>query len=80
MHEELTADPVAAAVDAAYRAAVAADNAWSKELERLFGKDAGDVRYTQQGQSGPTLAPLYAAYRRANDAWFAAKRHQRGEG
>ena len=79
MHEERTAEQLAAAVDAAYRAAVAADNAWSRELERLFGEDAGDVRYTQQGRSGPTLAPLYAAYRRTNDAWLAARKQQRGE-
>lgn len=79
MHEELTAEQLAAGVAAAYRAAVAADNAWTRELERLFGKDAGDVRYTEQGRSGSTLAPLYEAYRRANDAWVATRKQQRGE-
>lgn len=31
----------------------AADDAWSIELQRLFGKRAGDVRYTKQGEGAP---------------------------
>jgi len=44
-----------------YRAAVQADEAWSAELHRLFGKRAGDVRYTRQseGEPGSELRRLY---------------------
>lgn len=31
----------------------AADNAWSAELKRLFGKHSGDVRYTKKGKGTP---------------------------
>jgi hypothetical protein len=56
----------------AYHAFVAADDAWQAELERLFGWRAGDVRYTTAGRTGPTLAPLYAEFRRTCNAWYAA--------
>ena len=52
-----------------FQAYLAADKAWSTELERLFGRNAGDVRYTKEGCEGPTLAPLYAEYVRTGDAW-----------
>jgi len=58
--------------DAAYRATCAADNAWQAELERRFGRNAGDVRYTEKGRTGATLAPLYAEFRRTNDLWLKA--------
>ncbi len=54
-----------------YHAFAAADAAWQAELERLFGKNAGDIRYTLEGRSGPTLFQLYAEVRRTNDAWQA---------
>lgn len=55
-----------------------ADEAWSKELQRLFGRDAGYIRYLDAGSIGPTLAPLYAEFRRAADAWHAAITKARG--
>lgn len=55
-----------------YQTYLTADRAWSAELQRLFGRNAGDVRYTEQGRTGPTLAPLYAEYRRTSDIWHAA--------
>ena len=33
-----------------HRSFQAADDAWSAELRRLFGKQAGDVRYTARGK------------------------------
>lgn len=54
-----------------YRAFIVADEAWSAELERLFGGKAGDIRYTAEGRTGPTLTPLYAEFRRACEAWHA---------
>lgn len=57
----------------AYQAMVAADDAWQAELERLFGRNAGDVRYTEEGRTGPALAPLYAEYRRTCAAWHDAQ-------
>lgn len=62
-----------------YRAYLEADRAWSAELQRLFGKNAGDVRYTDQGHTGPTLAPLYAEYRRTGEAWHTAIEAARDE-
>jgi hypothetical protein len=56
-----------------YRASLAADAAWQAELERLFGKRAGDVRYTALGRIGPTLAPLYAEQQRASNAYVKAQ-------
>lgn len=58
---------------AAYQAALDADNAWQAELERLFGRKAGDVRYTKEGRTGPTLEPLHAEFQRAGDAWRAIR-------
>jgi hypothetical protein len=55
-----------------YQTALAADHAWSAELQRLFGRNAGDVRYTEQGRTGPTLAPLYEEFRRTSAAWREA--------
>jgi len=59
---------------AAYRAAMDADDAWSAELRRRFGKNAGDVRYTAKGK-GPTGSNL----RRLHDAKIAADARLRGE-
>lgn len=54
----------------AYKAALAADNRWSLELRRLFGKRAGDVRYTKQGQGEPgtELNDAYLAFQVASEA------------
>jgi hypothetical protein len=55
----------------AYDAFVANDAAWQAELTRLFGENAGDVRYTPESKVG-TLAPLWAAFVATNNAWYAA--------
>lgn len=55
-----------------YSAAQQADDDFQHELEALFGRNAGDARYDQRGESTPRLHLLaqrkiesYAAYRRA---------------
>jgi hypothetical protein len=50
-----------------YRAAISADEAWGAELRRLFGKRAGDVRYTPKGAGAPG-----SELRRLHDAKVAA--------
>lgn len=62
---------------AKWRAAMDADNAWSAELQRQFGKRAGDVRYTSvgEGAKGSTLRTLYDAFRATTDAWTASIQH-----
>lgn len=40
----------------------AADDAWRRELEKEFGKKAGEARYDSRGKSTPTLKRLYDAY------------------
>jgi hypothetical protein len=58
-----------------YRAALAADYAWSVELRRLFGRSAGDVRYAPRGAgiAGSELRRLCDAKLEADrvlaDAW-----------
>lgn len=49
------------------KAAYAADDAYSAELRRLFGKNAGDVRYTRRGAGEPGTE-----LRRLSDAKLAA--------
>jgi hypothetical protein len=58
-----------------YYAAVHADHAWGVELRRIFGKNAGDVRYTIQGEGTPgsTLRALYDARCVAEAAWRAVE-------
>lgn len=48
--------------------AQAADDAWSAELTRSFGKKAGDVRYTPagEGEPGSALRLAYDRYKRAH--------------
>lgn len=56
-----------------------ADDAWQAELEKTFGRHAGDARYTPRGhgQPGTPLAAAWDAYRTARSAWeslvFAGK-------
>ena len=52
-------------------AAQVTDDAWSAELRRLFGKRAGDVRYTPQGNgdAGSDLRRLYDAREAARKAY-----------
>lgn len=44
-----------------HRAFQAADDAWSVELRKAFGKQAGDIRYTPRGKGDHGTA-LRAAY------------------
>lgn len=64
-----------------YHAAIAADAAWSAELKRQFGKNAGDVRYTARGKGEPgsELRRLHATFRSTSDAWLKAMRAAREE-
>lgn len=51
--------------------ALRTDNAWTVELVKVFGKNAGDVRYLKAGQGFPGT-PLNAAYlarTAAQEAW-----------
>lgn len=57
-----------------YRAAIAADQAWHDELVKVFGKRAGDARYTAQGSSTPTLAALRQTKIAADTALHLAQR------
>jgi hypothetical protein len=55
-----------------HKAALATDKAWQAELERVFGKRAGDMRYTKEGKGteGGTLRAVYNARRMAQEAWY----------
>ena len=55
------------------QAAIAADDAWSAELRRLYGDQAGDVRYTAKG-AGANGSEL----RRLHDAKVTADRNAFG--
>lgn len=60
---------------ATYYTALAADAAWSAELQRVFGKRAGDARYDARGVSTPELKALYDAKRVADEvAWAYTRR------
>lgn len=56
---------------ALHRAAIKADAAWSTDLHRVFGKDAGDARYDSRGTSTPELRRLCDA-KLAADAMVSA--------
>jgi hypothetical protein len=58
----------------AYFKAIAADDAWSQELQRLFGKRAGDIRYTEKGRGTPG-----SKLRKLHNAKLAADKKLRGE-
>lgn len=62
-----------------YQAFYAADKAWSTELQRLFGHDAGDMRYRKEGCTGPTLGPLHAELLRTAGAWQISIERERAE-
>lgn len=53
-------------------AAYAADDAYSAELRRVFGKDAGDARYDARGKSTPELRRLSDAKLAADAAMWAS--------
>ena len=49
----------------------AADDAWSNELRRIFGKDSGQARYEPRGKGEPgsTLRVLHDARDAARIRW-----------
>jgi hypothetical protein len=70
----------------AYAAAQAADDAWSAELYRLFGKHACNARYQPRGKGEPgtELRRLHEDFRTTSEAlhaaWVAVRQAQRAEG
>ena len=62
---------------ALYYEAMNADNAWQDELDRLFGKRAGDARYDGRGISTPTLAALHQDFRQKLDHWLQVMHDRR---
>jgi hypothetical protein len=64
-----------------YREACQADDAWQLELRRQFRWNAGDVRYTKEGEGaeGSLLNELYCAFRVSTDAWLKAVSDARKE-
>lgn len=56
-----------------------ADDEWSAELKRLFGKRAGDVRYTKEGEgaAGSRLRALYEEFKIAQRDWAKWNDEQR---
>lgn len=54
-----------------YQAACKADQAWSAELTRVYGRNAGDARYDRRGCASEELAHLSSESAAAKDAWLA---------
>lgn len=63
-----------ATIHAAYLAFAAADAAWSIELQKAFGRHAGDVRYMKagHGKPGSRLESTHDEFCRTRDAWHKA--------
>jgi hypothetical protein len=59
---------VTTAYETLYRAALAADAAYSAELFRLYKYRAGDARYDKRGTATPRLTELAAEKIRADEA------------
>jgi hypothetical protein len=53
----------------AYQAFKQADEQWSAALKRVFGKQAGDKRYTIDGETHPACAEAYKAFKQTGNAW-----------
>lgn len=51
-----------------------ADDAWSAELQRKFGKDAGQARYEPRGkgEEGSQLRALHDAREATRVVWYAS--------
>lgn len=63
----------------AYRTAVAADEAWQRELEQAYGKCAGDARYDKRGVATPELARLHSEFVAVRAAYLALWEAERKE-
>lgn len=63
----------------AQRAFQDADDEWSRQLQRAFGRNAGDFRYTIKGmgEPGSTLRCAYYGFKAARLEWEAAVMEQR---
>lgn len=53
-----------------YREFVDADDAWQACLTQVFGKKAGDVRYTREGHTHPSCVEAYKRFVNARDEWY----------
>ena len=53
----------------AYIESVKADAAYSDELVRVYGLNAGDARYDNRGTATPLLASLAAQFVKKSAAW-----------
>jgi hypothetical protein len=60
-----------------YHAAINADNAWSSELTRVYGRNAGDARYDSRGYATPELKQLSDAFLIACEVWREEMRSNR---
>lgn len=49
----------------AYYKAVEADRKWSAELQKVYGRQAGDARYDKRGKATPELERLYWEFQEA---------------
>lgn len=54
----------------AYREALEADAAFSDELIREYGPNAGDARYDSRGTATPLLVVLCDRFMKKNDVWL----------
>lgn len=62
-------------VHALYRAALAADEEFQRELARLYGANAGDMRYRpRKWPPGSCLTELSKAFQEATSAYLKACR------
>lgn len=58
-------------VEQAYRDFYHADTVWSDLLQRTFGRNAGDVRFTSkaEGAPGSALNNAYMEFARTGEIW-----------
>lgn len=58
--------------EAAYYAAIAADDNYQAELVRVYGSRAGDMRYQSSKHDDPALIKAREAKLKADEVWRAA--------
>lgn len=66
-------------VIAAYRAFKQADEVWSKALKATFGKQAGDIRYTKEGEEHSNCRLAYQEFKRTGEIWRMAIANKRSQ-
>ena len=52
-----------------YYEAVAADEAYQLQLEQVYGKRAGDMRFTKEAHGHPNIKPAHDRFLEASAAW-----------